>query len=678
MSRLQVIWSIVFTLVAGFGLQAFLLNKGIDTHSFTLMITVIAMTALTRLRRTDPVMHAFFQLFTGLIILVLVNFIASMVFLRFDLTAEKRHTLTSNTKELLKELEDVIYVKVYLDGDFSADFKKLRQATKEKLDIYRAWSDGKVEYEFINPSESENDAVTKEVYAQLQKEGLDYTVEEIEEGGTVGERYIWPGAIFSFGDQNIPLNLIEGKGGFSKADMINKAINDLEYNITNSIHKFTIQRQKIAIIEGHRELRDVQIADLAASLQEYYTVERVKLAGKFKSLEGFDMAIIAKPDSTFSPKDKFILDQFIMNGGRSLWMVDPTTASMDSLQAGASLALGMARPLDIEDMLFRYGIRMNNNVVMDLSCGPVPIVNNYLGNQAETKLFPWFYHPLVLPKSKHPIVRNLDAIRFQFASTLDTVGNPEVKKTILLETSKYCRIQKSPIRISLRQAKMPQKPELFNQSFLPLAVLLEGKFESIFMNNIPAGLENVPGLTPKTTSVPNKMVVIGDGDVARNGVKIQNGQPSVLQLGFDPYMRTTFANRAFLLNVVNYLMDDSGLIGIRNRELTLRQLDKTKLDAERSFWQFLNILLPLFLVAFAAFVQLYVRKHMFAREKKSISTTGLLLLRTSGTAVIMSTFYIFGYHLAGMVVPGIVGGLLSYGWWSVCGQIFIPVSDKKN
>lgn len=673
MSRRGVNILLFLTLIIGLVLQGFLFNAEIDTNYLTLVGTIVAMTFATQLRAKDPVMNGIFQLFVGLLIIVLVNFISSMVHTRFDLTAEKRHTLSDATKTMLAELDEVVYVKVYLEGEFSADYKKLRQATKEKLDIFRAYSNGKVEYEFINPSESELEEERQEVYSQLAQEGLNPTDEIIDDEGAQGGRILWPGAIFTYGERKIPLNLIDGKGGYATSEIVIKAINDLEYNISNTIQKFTIDAQKIAVIEGHGELEPIEIADFMKSLKEYYAVERVKIDGRFKALEGFDMAIVAKPDSTFSDKDVYILDQFVMNGGRMLWLIDPTDCSMDSIEAGAMVADGNARPLGIETALFKYGVRLNNDVIMDINCARIPIVDRVTGGEGKPTLNSWFYRPLLQPKAKHPIVRNLDAIRGDFTSTLDTVGNPEVKKTILLHSSKYSRSVKPIIRISLRTAKMPKDPKLFNKSFLPVAALLEGEFESAYANIQPVGADEVPGLKPRDKSVPNKMVVIADGDIAQNGWYYdKNGEPRFRMVGYDGFENYVFANRAFLMNVVNYLLDDSGLIGLRNREMTLRLLDQTRLKEERSMWQVINVIIPLLFIALFAAIQLILRNRAYTTNKTEIAPALLLTIRLSGILAFTLLMSWLALPFTGYVAGLLISLLFGLWWWNTCGRIYTP------
>ena len=610
MNKKLLIVTIILILFGGLAVQAWFINSGSQNY-LPIVIAIAIMTAVSALNQKDASLRAIFQFLLGFIILVLINFIGSFAFSTVDLTAEKRHTLHPATKEFLNSLEDVVFVKIYLEGDFSSDFKKLQKATKEKLDIFRSYSKGNLEYEFINPSESEDETVRNEVYAQLQKEGLQYSTETTGKG-TSGERIIWPGAILNYRDLQQSLNLVSGQAGMSKPDMINKAINDLEYNLTNAIRKFARKyEQKVAIISGHGELEPIDIYDFQKSLSEYYEVERVEIEGKYKALYNYDAIIIAKPTEKFSRADKFVIDQFIMHGGKALWLVDPMHATLDSLQT-KTISLAVERPLNIEDQLFKYGVRLNNNLVMDMRCAPIPIMDNALGGQQQMKLYPWYYDPLILPIVDHPIVKNLSPIRGAFTSTLDTVGNPEVKKTILLQTSKYSRAVNTPVRLSLKTATLDPKTQLFNKPFLPLAALLEGEFESVFANVMPTNLDQVDGLkTPLEVSVPTKQIVIADGDIIKNNSNAATER--IDPLGYDKYTGTIYSNTTFLLNAMNYLMDDSGLISVRARDLELRLMDPAKTKDENNYWKLINILIPLLLIALFGAIQYYIRKYKYTR-----------------------------------------------------------------
>lgn len=552
------------------------------------------------------------QLLLALVILVLLNNLGSYVFYRFDLTSEKRYSLSPATKELVKSLDDVVLVKVYLEGEFPAGFKRLRSETKEMLDEFRAYAGDNLQYEFINPSESTDEKKRNEVYQHLVKEGLQPTNLTVKEEGSKSQQIIFPGAIFSYKNRNIAVQLLKSRMGVSSEEMLNSSIQQLEYEFSNSIRKLSNpQKKNVAFIKGHGELDQLHSTDIARSLSEYYTVKQIALDSNIHALEGFDAAIVAKPDSVFSEKDKFILDQFVMNGGKMMWFIDPVYAEMDSLQNKQGMTFGISNPINLDDLLFKYGVRLNDNLVQDLQAAPIPIVTGYSGNQPQQSLFPWFYMPLVVPENIHPIVTNLNAIKFEFASTLDTVSNAGVKKTILLHTSKYSKVLNSPVRISLGIVQQEPKQEQYNKHNLPLAVLLEGKFESVFKNRIPPAIANSSEIKFKAQSAATKMIVVSDGDVIKNAVSKSSGK--VYPLGFDRYTNQMYGNTNFILNSMNYLTDNSGLISIRSRELTLRLLDKEVLKSDKFFWQLLNTLLPILLLLIYGVLQFYFRKRNYCK-----------------------------------------------------------------
>lgn len=551
------------------------------------------------------------QLLIALVIIVLLNIAGSFVFHRFDLTSEKRYSLSPATKDLLKSLDDVVLVKVYLEGEFPAGFKRLRNETKEMLDEFRAYAGDNVQYEFINPSESTDEKVRNQVYQHLLKEGLQPTNLTVKEESGKSEKIIFPGAIFSYKGRNASVQLLKSRLGVGPEEMLNSSIQQLEYEFSNSIRKLSKPlKLKIAFIQGHGELDQLHTTDIARALIEYYTIKTVRLDENIHALETYDAAIIAKPDSAFSEKDKFIIDQFLMRGGKIMWFIDPVYAEMDSLQNKLGMTFGISNPINLDDMLFKYGVRLNDNLVQDLQAAPIPVVTGYSGNQPQQSLFPWYYMPLIVPENVHPIVTNLNAIKFEFASTIDTIGNAGVKKTILLRTSKYTKLLNAPVRISLGIVQQEPKQEQFNKRFEPVAVLLEGNFESVFKNRIPPSIANSSELKFKSESKPTKMIVVSDGDVIKNAVSKSTGK--VYPLGFDRYTNQMYGNTNFILNSMNYLTDNSGLISIRSRELTLRLMDKEALKTQKTFWQIFNTLLPVVLIVLYGLIQYWLRKRKYS------------------------------------------------------------------
>jgi ABC-2 type transport system permease protein len=566
--------------------------------------------------------QAILRLVMGILIIILINIIGSYAFTRFDLTSEKRYTLSESTKKLLKEVDDYIYFRIYLEGDFPAGFKRLRNETREMLDEMRAYNKF-INYEFINPNAS-NDAKDREkIYRQLIEKGLNPTDLQVKDKESESRQIIFPGAIASYRGKETPVQLLSNQMGARPEEILNLSVENLEYNLANTIRKLIVTyKPKVAFIYGHGELDEAYIYDISQSMAEYYTVERIKLDGQINSLtqhktdsgrisifNKYKAIIIAKPDSAFSEQDKFIIDQFLMRGGKILWFVDGVKAEMDSLQ-NKSNTLGLARDLNLEDMLFRYGVRINNDLVLDANCLPIMMVTGAIGNQPRFSFVPWIFFPLANPATNHPIVNNLNLVKTQFISSLDTIAIKGVKKTILLSSGQYSRKVNAPIIIDLNIARQEPDLKLFDQPYIPLAVFLEGKFSSLYEHRIPANISNSPEIGFIAESKPTQMLVVSDGDVIRNQLERKNGYP--LPLGYDQDTRQTFGNKEFILNALNYMLDDSKLVTIRSREIKMRLLDPQKLQNERLRWQTLNIVAPVVLVLIFGLIKYYLRKRRYA------------------------------------------------------------------
>ncbi len=551
------------------------------------------------------------SLCTTIAIVVLINFVGGFYFKRFDLTSEKRYTLAESTKQLLMNLEDEVYIKVYLNGDVNPGFNRLKNESREILDEFRAYSNKQIQYEFITIGEGLTKEETNNIEKQLYEKGL------IPEGVTIKTKEkttqttVWPGAIASYkGKEAVWQIFTRQSPGIDPETCINNSVEELEYSLTNTIRKLQrTKKSEVTFLQGHHELDTIQQYDFMRTLAEYYKVNYTNIArGKeLRSLKNSDAVIISQPDTSFTDREKFILDQYIMNGGKVLWLIDPVSTNQDSLRRG--FTLGINRPLNIEDMLFKYGVRLNPVLVQDLQCGYLNINVGFQKGQPKFQLFPWLYTPLVLPNNEHPIVKNLDLIKFDYLSTLDTVSAKGIKKTILLKTSKYTKTQPTPARIFLAMVQMKPKESQFINSYQPVACLLEREFNSFVDYRLPHALLNDSNFKYLDKGKKTKMIVVADGDVARNDFQRSTGQ--MFPLGFDRNTQQTFANKTFLLNCVNYLLDDEGMLQLRSREVKLRLLDKKKIGLQRSKWQIINLGLPLVLVIVFAGIQFYVRKRKF-------------------------------------------------------------------
>lgn len=552
-------------------------------------------------------LQAILQLLMLIGILILFNVISSFWFTRLDLTSDKRFTISAASKKLVGNLKDVVYIKVYLEGDFSPGLKKLRNSTEEMLDELRTYSKGNIEYQFIDPAANPDEKERNKLYAQLYQKGIQpTTLEERTKDGT-SRRYIFPGAVVTFSNQEIGVQLLKSQIGAAPETMLNNSIQNLEYEISNAIRKVTNPLQpSIGILEGQGELDEEHTADIVSALRSSYQVERIKINNTLGALDKFKAVIIAKPDSAFDEKDKFILDQFVMHGGKVVWLIDQMDVTMDSLaRKGETIAL--ARDLKIDDMLFRYGVRLNYDLVQDLLSSLIPVVTGYVGNQPKQELMPWYYFPIMTPDSHHPIVNNLNAIKAEFISSLDTIDVSGVNKTILLTTSQYSRIVPAPVRVSLGIMQYKPNPKMFPVKHVPTAVLLEGIFTSNYKNRIPPEIENNKAIGYRDSSKQTAMVIISDGDIIRN--ETQKGNP--MPLGYDKYTKTTYGNKNFIQNIIDYLCDDSGLMAVRNKEFRIRTIDPAILEDKTTPIKLINTIVPVAILLIFGLIKFYFRRRKY-------------------------------------------------------------------
>ena len=561
-------------------------------------------------------------------IVVLVNVIGSYVFTRFDLTSEKRYTLSPTTKEILNGLDDYVYFKVYLEGDFPAGFKKLRRETKEMLDEFRAYSKY-IDYEFINPSESADAAERNDTYKQLYQSWLNPTDVVVKNSdGSSKQMVIWPGALVSYhNDTEIAIDLLENQLGQSSEEALNASMQNLEFRLIDAVKK-VIRRTKpnIAFIEGHGELGEQEVYDIAQTLAQNYNVGRVEIDGKIdalihrtqnedrdvKAFPSFDAIIIAKPTQPLDERDKFLIDQYIMHGGKVLWLVEPVLATMDSLQNQES-TIGLEQDLNLDDMLFKYGVRLNRDLLLDLTCAALPIRTGQVAGQAQLEFFRWFYFPLLQAASNHPMVRNMNAIKADFVSSMDaTTSANGIDQIPLLKTSDYTKVSGTPVFITLAMLRQSPDKRMFSSKGKNVAYLLKGSFPSLYANRIPQEIVDDQATDFMEESKPTAMIVVADGDIIRNQIDIRTRKP--LPLGFDQYTQNTYANKEFIENAISYLVDGEGLIDIRSRELKVRLLDMTKINQERTKWQVINTLLPIAIIIALGFVMAFIRKRKYSKK----------------------------------------------------------------
>jgi len=547
--------------------------------------------------------------------IVLIALISGRKFFRIDLTEENRYTLAPASRELMRELDEQVYVRIYLAGELPAEFVHFQKSIRELMNDFRAYGGDNLQYEFINLYDESDEALRNRIIAGLYDRGLRVTNIQMRdrEGGASG-RIIFPGAMISSGGYEMPVNLLKNNPAISHEQNLNNSIETMEYEFVRAIGSLIAERiPRIAFIEGHGELDSVLTHSLMDELKNFFQVDRGHINGNVEVLTDYEALIIARPDRDFSEADKFALDQYIMQGGKVLFFLDPVDPFADSLTGGTTVAL--ARPVGLEELIFRYGVRVNYDLVADLQCNLVPVNIAPAGEPAKFTMVPWVYHPLLAGPANHPVTRGLNYIRSTFASSMDTLDGSGgvVRKTILLSSSGASRTREVPVYISMEEVTRQPDPELYNRSDLPVAVLMEGSFNS-FYKNYPVP----PGVTPADWQVigqsePASLFVATDGDLPANEVQFEGGTFRAQPLGYDRYTRQTFGNREFILNVISYMTDRTGIMELRSREFKLRLLNREVTgDSGRVLkWRLLNTLLPVTLVVLAGLLFQYFRKRRY-------------------------------------------------------------------
>ncbi len=555
-------------------------------------------------------------------VLILINVLANSrvgqqpLYAALDLTEEKRFTLTSPTRQLLRNLDEVVYVEVLLSGEFPAGFKRLQSSVREMLEDFAGQS-GYVEFSFRDPSEGNTDQVNA-LRQELSKDGILPVNLNVQNKDGAAVQLIYPYAIFNYKGRSQAVNFLENDvPGMPQEVVLNNSIGLLEYKFANAIQKLQTDRKpNIVFTAGQGELVPQQTADLEQTLRQNYNTGRLVLDSLVTLSEEVDVLILAKPRGAFSEKDKFKLDQYIMNGGKVLWLIDPLAVDQDSLR-GSEDYLTRDYPLNLDDLLFRYGIRIQPNMVLDLQCSRIALATGRSGNAPQFSYFPYPYHLVVTPNSNHPVVKSLGPLNLLYPASIDTAVRTKtpVNSTVLLYSSPNSRMQYTPVRMNFDFLRYELEESKFNKGPQPLAMLYEGIFSSMYENRVtPSMLEGLRtlGLEFKTQSLPTRMIVVADGDIARNPVNPRTEE--VAPLGYNEYERYQFANKDFLLNAIEYLLDDQGVIAARSKEIRLRLLDTVQAKAERGKWQLINIVLPLFFLIFFGLGYRWARRWRYGKK----------------------------------------------------------------
>jgi len=543
----------------------------------------------------------------GLVLLMLINAVTAHYFYRIDLTEEQRYTIKDQTRDILNDLEDDVYVEIFLAGDLNAEFKRFQKAILETLEEFRIYSQDKVKFKFTDPSAAASEKARSEFMSDLAAKGIQPTNVIDTKDGQRLEKIIFPGVTISYDGMESGVMLLKGNKAGTPAEEINQSIEGIEFELINTIGKLMeTDLKRVGIVSGHGELDSMYITSFRNELDQAYQVSSVDL-GTTSDINSYDALIIAKPTTPFSEADKFKLDQYIMRGGSVMFLLDKLEATMDSASREDYFAIPYR--LELDDQLFKYGLRINLDLIQDRTAGFYPVITGQRGGKPEVKLMDWPFFPLLNHYSDHPITRNLDAVITKFVSSIDTVKAEGITKTPLLMTSQYSRTLTAPVKVSVNDLRQKIKDEDFSKSFVPVAYLLEGKFTSLYKNRfLPEGASQEEF---KQKGLPAKIIVMADGDVARNDVNLRSGQAR--PLGFDPATNYTFANRDFLMNGVALLTDENGLIQARNKQVKIRPLDKHKVKTERVKWQVMNLVSPIVLLIMYGIARVYWRKKRFTQ-----------------------------------------------------------------
>jgi ABC-2 type transport system permease protein len=545
----------------------------------------------------------------GIMSVVVVNQLSARWFFRWDLTEEKRYTISAPTRELLGDLEEVVYVDVYLEGDFPAAFRRLQKAVRETLDEYKIYAGANLQYRFVNPSSAGSEKARNEFYQSLAQKGIRPTNVFDQAGGRKTQSLLFPGALIRYGNAEAAVNLLKGNKSAAPQEQLNQSIEGLEYELSSAIRKLARPRsRRIALLKGHGELDTLQTAGLTSVLLEHYQVYHVDLSKK-EDLRGYDAIVLASPREAFSEADKYKIDQYIVRGGRGLFLIESMEVNLDS--AGGAGTYAIPLELNLGDLFFRWGFRINQDYVIDLNASSYPVVVGNLGDQPQVALMPWPFFPLLNRYADHPVVRNLDAIYARTLSTIDTVKAPQLRRIPLVFTSEYSRILPPPVRVSVNDLRAELQPEFFQAGPQAVVWLAEGRFTSLYRNRpLPAGVARSEFAGE---GEEGRIILSSDGDMARNDINPKTGQPQ--ELGFDPFTNTHYANPEFLLNALNFLLEEDGLIRTRSKEVRIRPLDPVKTREQGLTWQLVNLLFPLGLIALFGIAKNAHRRRRYTRFK---------------------------------------------------------------
>ncbi len=545
---------------------------------------------------------------------LLLFFISTNFLYRIDLTVDKRYSLSDVSKEIVWEMEEPVTIELFLEGELEPGLKKLQNEIFEKIAVLNAYSNAPIRLTVTDIYSIGNEEKREKRIEELYQKGVVPTSFRHKTESGVSTKLIFPGALIRAGNKVVAVNFLKSNQDFSNEYNFNQSAESVEFELVNAFQKLMrTKNSTVAFLEGQGEFNQYQVYDFANALAPDFDVKRISTTTLGEYADNFDILIVAGPTEAFNETDKFVIDQYIMNGGKVVWLIDPVQINTDSLSRGFQT---YAFPLDINlgDQLFKYGARLNYELLQDVDCARIPVNTAPAGAQPQFTLHPWYYSPLLTPNDKHPLSRNLNRVYSEYVSSVDTIsGTPDLKKSVILTTSPYARKVKSPSSVSLKNINNPPARELFTIPFIHVGVLIEGKFTSLYKNRMVEQLGfSSDGVLNE--SKPTKMVVIADAGMIANRVNYEGKSPQIQKLGYDRVANRTWGNKEFLLNTIFYLNDDRGIMQLRNRTLKMRLLDKVKLREEKAFWQWLNILLPLILTALFGVVYNVIRRYRYSRS----------------------------------------------------------------
>ena len=536
--------------------------------------------------------------------LIMTNLLVSNVVWRLDLTAEKRHSISESTKNLLENQENGVKVDVYLDGDMNVGFLRLKKSVAYLLDEMDRYAAVGLNVEFSDPlKEATSEKTRNQIMAKMQRKGLQPTmVHDYDNSGNTLQKVIFPWAVFFHAGDTITVPLLQNIAGRSGDENLNSSIENLEYAFTDALRILTQKEVvKVAFLEGHGEAEEHFVYSLTEGLSRYYQVDRGVLGSDPNILNDYKVVIIAEPQTAFSESDKYILDQYIMRGGRVIWLLDGVATNGE---------VGKPNDLNLTDQLFTYGVRIQPMMLLDIQCATVPINTSLEGQEPNFAPMPWYYSPLLMTLPSHAITRNIAPVKAEFSSYVEKVGeNDSVSGTVLLCSSSKTALEKAPMQLSADIVNLSPESPYFAYSYMPVAVLLEGKFKSVYANRLaPEGVVTA-GVKPIKQSENTKMIVVADGSIALNSLQGFASGYEPLPLGYDKYMKVQFGNNDFMLNAVNYLADDGDWMQLRNKKISLRMLDKEKVAKNGDFWKWFCMTVPVLLLIIISLIFQFVRKN---------------------------------------------------------------------